>query len=225
VVLMMAPFGARGADLVVWWEKGFYPQEDEAVAEIIAAFEQETGKQVELVQPAQYEMNDKARAALAAGQPPDFLYGTITVWGRWAYEDQLADLEDVLRPVLDLFDADAVDAAMSLNGTTGQRGLYGLPMGRRSNTSMFGKASWSRRASRSPTSRKSGTPSGPSGATGCSRRCARLWAATTSGVSGSPWRPMSTPRMGSNSSSSRTGRLGSTATAVFRSTTPRYGKE
>jgi ABC-type glycerol-3-phosphate transport system substrate-binding protein len=43
VVLMMAPFGARGADLVVWWEKGFYPQEDEAVAEIIAAFEQETG--------------------------------------------------------------------------------------------------------------------------------------------------------------------------------------
>ena len=31
----MAPLGAQGADLVVWWEKGFYPQEDEAVAEII----------------------------------------------------------------------------------------------------------------------------------------------------------------------------------------------
>ena len=43
-VLAMAPLGARAADLVVWWEKGFYPQEDEAVAEIIAAFEQETGK-------------------------------------------------------------------------------------------------------------------------------------------------------------------------------------
>jgi multiple sugar transport system substrate-binding protein len=132
VMLMMAPFGSRGADLVVWWERGFYPQEDEAVAEIIEAFEQETGKQVQLVQPAQYEVNDKVRAALAAGRPPDFLYGTITVWGRWAYEDQLAELADVLRPVLDLFDADAVDAAISLNGRTGQRGLYGLPMGRRS---------------------------------------------------------------------------------------------
>jgi hypothetical protein len=41
VTLVMAPLGAWGADLVVWWEKGFYPQEDEAVAEIIAAFEQE----------------------------------------------------------------------------------------------------------------------------------------------------------------------------------------
>ena len=34
---------------MVWWEKGYYPQEDEAVREIVAAFEQKTGKQVELV--------------------------------------------------------------------------------------------------------------------------------------------------------------------------------
>ena len=47
-ILAMAPLGARGADLVVWWDKGFYPQEDEAVAEIIAAFEHKTGKQVEV---------------------------------------------------------------------------------------------------------------------------------------------------------------------------------
>ena len=47
-VLAMAPLGAKAADLVVWWEQGFYPEEDEAVREIIAAFEQETGKQVEL---------------------------------------------------------------------------------------------------------------------------------------------------------------------------------
>jgi hypothetical protein len=47
--IVIAPLGASGADLVVWWEKGFYPQEDEAVSEIIAAFEQGSGKQVELV--------------------------------------------------------------------------------------------------------------------------------------------------------------------------------
>ena len=50
VAIVLAPLGARAADLVVWWEKGFYPQENEAVAEILAAFEQKTGKQVELVQ-------------------------------------------------------------------------------------------------------------------------------------------------------------------------------
>jgi ABC-type glycerol-3-phosphate transport system substrate-binding protein len=68
LALILAPLGAGAADLVVWWEKGFYPQEDEAVAEIIAAFEQGTGKQVELVQPAQDEVFEKAQAALAVAR-------------------------------------------------------------------------------------------------------------------------------------------------------------
>ena len=46
--LILAPFGARAADLVVWWDQGAYAQEDEALREIVAAFEQKTGKQVEL---------------------------------------------------------------------------------------------------------------------------------------------------------------------------------
>ena len=32
--IIVAPLCARAADLVVWWEKGFYPQEDAAIAEI-----------------------------------------------------------------------------------------------------------------------------------------------------------------------------------------------
>jgi multiple sugar transport system substrate-binding protein len=133
--LVLAPLGARAADLVVWWEKGFYPQEDEAVAEIVAAFEQKTGKQVELLQPTQDELFNRAKAALVAGQPPDFLFGTTgSIWvGQWAYEGRLVDLQNVLGPVLHLFDADIVDASTLLNGRTGQRGLYALPMGRMSN--------------------------------------------------------------------------------------------
>jgi ABC-type glycerol-3-phosphate transport system substrate-binding protein len=46
--LIVVPLGAKAADLVVWWEEGFYPEEDAAVREIMAAFEQETSKQVEL---------------------------------------------------------------------------------------------------------------------------------------------------------------------------------
>jgi ABC-type glycerol-3-phosphate transport system substrate-binding protein len=41
--LVLAPLGATAADLVVWWEKGYYPGEDEAVGELVAAFEQKTG--------------------------------------------------------------------------------------------------------------------------------------------------------------------------------------
>jgi multiple sugar transport system substrate-binding protein len=135
VFLILTPSLARAADLVVWWEKGFYPQEDQAVREIVDAFEQKTGKQVELVQPAQSETFQKAQAALEAGRPPDFLYGTPSRWwvAPWAYEDRLVDLAGVLAPVLDLFDADAIGVSTLLDGKTGRRGLYALPMGRYSN--------------------------------------------------------------------------------------------
>jgi multiple sugar transport system substrate-binding protein len=107
-LITISPLGASAADLVVWWEKGFYPQEDQAVREIVAAFEQKTGKQVELIQPSQDEMFDKVQAALEAGHPPDFLFGTLDE--RWAaklaYDDRLIDLEDVLGPVRGLFDGD-----------------------------------------------------------------------------------------------------------------------
>jgi multiple sugar transport system substrate-binding protein len=133
--LMTVPFGTRAADLAVWWEKGFYSQSDEAVIEIVAAFEQKTGKQVELLQPTQDEVFDNTQAALAAARPPDFLFGTTSEsWAaQWAYEGQLADLAGTLSPVLKLFDADIVEASTLLNGETGRRGLYALPMARGSN--------------------------------------------------------------------------------------------
>jgi hypothetical protein len=48
--LVLAPLGAQGADLVVWWDQGVYPEQDAAVAELISAFEHKTGTDVELVQ-------------------------------------------------------------------------------------------------------------------------------------------------------------------------------
>jgi multiple sugar transport system substrate-binding protein len=88
-----------------------------------------------LVQFEQDEIFDKAQDAVVAGNPPDFLFGS---WSerhvpRWAYEDRLVDLQAALAPVLDLFDADTIESSTLLNGTTGQRGLYALPMGRSSN--------------------------------------------------------------------------------------------
>jgi multiple sugar transport system substrate-binding protein len=132
--LAMAPSQLRSADLVVWWEKGYYTQEDEAVREVIAAFEQKSGKQVELVQSAQDEMFAKVEEAFAAGHPPDFLFTFPTVrhMARWAYEDRLADLENIVAPSRDLFDSDLIEMSTLLNGKTGRRGLYALPMGRNS---------------------------------------------------------------------------------------------
>ncbi len=77
----------------------------------------------------------QAESALQAGAPPDFLFSDVIERGaaRWAYEDRLAELKGVLEPVLDLFDADTIEVSTLLNGKTGRRGLYAVPMGRSSN--------------------------------------------------------------------------------------------
>ena len=64
------------ADLVVWWEQGYYTEEDVAVREIVAAFEQGSGKRVELVLHGQAKFPNAIEAALENGDPPDFAFHT-----------------------------------------------------------------------------------------------------------------------------------------------------
>jgi multiple sugar transport system substrate-binding protein len=130
--LILTPFGARAADLVVWWEEGQYAKEDGAVREIIAAFEQKTGKQVELILGPQEELVADLVAALAAGQRTrDFVFTIADTqpYEQWAYEGRLVDLTDAVGHFSDLFDPDALERVTLLNGTIGRRGLYLLPMG------------------------------------------------------------------------------------------------
>jgi multiple sugar transport system substrate-binding protein len=130
--LVLAPLGARAADLVVWWEEGFYAQEDEAVAQIIAAFQQDSGKQVELVFYPQAELAEAIAAALEASKPPDFAFGGLLgdYVAEWAFDDRLVDLTDTVGFFSNLFDPDALAWWTVLNKRTGQRALYALSMGR-----------------------------------------------------------------------------------------------
>ena len=108
------------------------------------------------------------------------------------------DLADAIGHFSDLFDPDALAWATLLDGTTGRRALYRYRWAARPTTSTSGKACWSRRASPSPTSRRSGTSSGHSGAIKSSPRCAEPRVTRTSGASASQCRPLrSTRRPGS----------------------------
>jgi multiple sugar transport system substrate-binding protein len=135
VLLVTAPLGVRAADLVVWWEKGYYPQEDEAVRETIAAFEQKSGRHVELDFQQQTELPDKVQAALASGAPPDLAFGILLYQypAQWALEDRLVDLSDAVGVFSNLFDREALDRAVWRDAKTGQKALYGLPIGRSTN--------------------------------------------------------------------------------------------
>jgi multiple sugar transport system substrate-binding protein len=133
--LIMAPLGAKAADLVVWWEQGFYAEEDEAVRETIAAFEQDSSKQVALTFHPFEELPARIGATFEAGRPPDIAYGTSLSEnvGQWAFDDRLVDLSDAIGHFSDLFDPDALAWWMLLNEKTGQKALYALPIGRSTN--------------------------------------------------------------------------------------------
>ena len=134
-VLVLAPLVARAADLVVWWEQGFHPEEGQALRETIAAFEHKTGDEVQLVVES-YDDKILGRAAAAVGSehPPDLVQGDADVSGisfpRWAHEGRLVDLSDALGSLAAEFDKDALADATLLDATTGRRGLFALPVGR-----------------------------------------------------------------------------------------------
>jgi hypothetical protein len=46
--LLSAPLVAQGADLTIWWAKGYYPEQDEGVRRVIEDFQKDTGTSVEL---------------------------------------------------------------------------------------------------------------------------------------------------------------------------------
>jgi multiple sugar transport system substrate-binding protein len=129
--IILTPPAAKSADLVVWWNEGWTAEEDEAIREIVAAFDQKSGKQVELVLHPEQELPDKVVAAVEAGEPPDFAFSILNIRQseQWAYEGRLVDLTDAVGHFADLFDQDALDAVTLLDATTGRRGLYLLPVG------------------------------------------------------------------------------------------------
>src|SRR5580765_5177583 len=88
--------------LTVWWVKGFYKSEDDALFEAIKKFEAKTGVKVDLSQYPVQDMIPKTVAALDAGTPPDVAYADVydfQVAGKWAFDDKLEDVSDIITPI------------------------------------------------------------------------------------------------------------------------------
>ena len=125
-----APAAAQ-EKVVVWWVKGFYKSEDDALYEAIKKYEQKTGVKVELSQYAVQDGIPKTVAALDAGTPPDVAYIDVfdfQVTGKWAYDGKLEDLSDVLVPLKDKFLPNTLETTYLLNNKTGKRAYYAFPI-------------------------------------------------------------------------------------------------
>jgi len=130
-MLAMAAPAAAQEKLVVWWVKGFYKSEDDALYEMIKKYEQKTGVKVELSQYAVQDGIPKTVSALDAGTPPDVAYIDVfdfQVTGKWAYDGKLEDLSDVLGPMKDKFLPNTLETTYLLNAKTNKRAYYAFPL-------------------------------------------------------------------------------------------------
>src|SRR3982751_2775809 len=89
--------------LTVWWVKGFYKAEDDALFAAIKKYEaKHKGVKVELSQYPIQDMIPKTVAALDSGNPPDVAYADVydfQVTAKWAFDDKLEDVSSVIGPL------------------------------------------------------------------------------------------------------------------------------
>ena len=126
----LAPAQAQ-EKLNVWWVKGFYKSEDDALYAAIKKYEAKSGIKVELSQYPIQDMIPKTVAALDSGTPPDVAYADVydfQVAGKWASDGKLEDLGSVLEPIKDRFAPNTLSTAFLYNEKTKKKAYYAFPM-------------------------------------------------------------------------------------------------
>jgi multiple sugar transport system substrate-binding protein len=130
-IALAAVPGFAQEKLTVWWVKGFYKSEDDALYAAIKKYEQKTGVKVDLSQYAVQDMIPKSVAALDSGTPPDIAYADsydVQVAGKWAFDGKLEDISDVIEPMKDRFAPVTIDTAYLYNDKTKKKAYYGFAL-------------------------------------------------------------------------------------------------
>jgi multiple sugar transport system substrate-binding protein len=130
----LAAFGAQALaqeKLTVWWGKGFYKAEDDALFDAIKKFEQKTGVKIELSQYPPQDMIPKTVSALDAGTVPDVVYGDVfdfQVTGKWAFDGKLEDITDLITPIKGTFLPEALATTWLYNDKSKKKAYYAFPI-------------------------------------------------------------------------------------------------
>ena len=117
--------------LTVWWVKGFYKSEDDALFAAIKKYEDKTKVKVELSQYPVQDTLPKTVAGLDAGTPPDVAFSDVydfQTTGKWAFDGKLEDLSDILAPMKDRFLPNTLETTYLYNDQTKKRAYYAFPL-------------------------------------------------------------------------------------------------
>ena len=118
--------------LTVWWVKGFYKAEDDALFAAIKKYEAKNKNvKIELSQYPIQDMIPKTVAALDAGTPPDVAYADVydfQVTASWANDGKLEDISSVINPIRARFAPNTVETTFLLNSKENKRAYYAFPI-------------------------------------------------------------------------------------------------
>jgi multiple sugar transport system substrate-binding protein len=118
--------------LTVWFTKGFYKAEDDALNAVIDRYQKATGVKVDLSLYSTEDCITKSVGAVEARTPPDVGYCTtfdFRTTGKWAVEGRLENLNDIVEPLKANFVPDALETTL-LFGPDGKKAYYALPVQR-----------------------------------------------------------------------------------------------
>jgi multiple sugar transport system substrate-binding protein len=131
-LLLVGMPAAAQEKITVWWGKGFYKAEDDALFAAIKKFETKFPKyKIDLSLYAPQEAIPKTVASLDAGNPPDVAYGDVydfQVTAKWAYEGKLEDISSIIDPIRGKFEASALSTTFLYNNAKQTRAYYAFPV-------------------------------------------------------------------------------------------------
>jgi multiple sugar transport system substrate-binding protein len=130
VLLPAVPASAQ-EKLTVWWTKGFYKSEDDALFDAIKKYEAKTKVKVDLSQYAPQDIIPKTVSALDAGTPPDVAYGDVydfQVGGKWAFDGKLEDITDVIEPLKSAFAPNTIETTFLYSDKAKKKAYYAFPL-------------------------------------------------------------------------------------------------
>jgi multiple sugar transport system substrate-binding protein len=132
VALLGAAPAMAQEKLTVWWVKGFYKSEDDALFAAIKKFEAKHPKiKIELSQYPIQDMIPKTVSALDSGSPPDVAYADVydfQVTAKWAYDGKLEDISSVIDPIRTRFAPNTIETTFLYNDQAKRRAYYAFPI-------------------------------------------------------------------------------------------------
>ncbi|MDB5877800.1 MAG: transporter substrate-binding protein, partial [Variovorax sp.] len=130
--LLASGHAAAQEKLTVFWVKGFYKAEDDALFAAIKKYEaKHKDVKIELSQYPIQDMIPKTVASMDSGSPPDVAYSDFydfQVTGKWAFEDKLEDLSSIISPIRARFAPNTVETTFLSNDVAKTRAYYAFPI-------------------------------------------------------------------------------------------------